>query len=229
MRELKVSIGQIHRVLVIDDQVLVRAGIAALIDGMPGHVCVGAAGNTAEGLHACLSLRPDLVLLDLHLPRSASDTAPGSAPGTELPGLDLLRALHAECPSTRVLVLSGRSDADVVRTALRCGAAGFMCKDFVLDELTQALSLVLRGHRWLSPSIAARLQAGDGQGAARLTPRQRDVLTHLARGRSNKEIARELGVSVKTVEYHRSELIARLDLHDVASLTRFAVAQGLVA
>jgi DNA-binding NarL/FixJ family response regulator len=226
VRELKVSIGQIHRVLVIDDQVLVRAGVSALVEGMPGHVCVGAAGNTAEGLHACLSLRPDLVLLDLHLPRSPREPTPDNS---DLPGLDLLRALQAECPGTRVLVLSGRNDVDVVRTALRCGAAGFMCKDFVLDELSQALALVMRGHRWLSPSIAARLQAGEGQGAARLTPRQRDVLTHLARGRSNKEIARQLGVSVKTVEYHRSELINRLDLHDVASLTRFAVAQGLVS
>lgn len=220
------SNGQIHRVLVIDDQVLVRAGIAALVDSMPGHVCVGAAGNTAEGLHACLSLRPDLVLLDLHLPRGPRDSSPAS---NDLPGLDLLRALQLECPALRVLVLSGRCEPEVVRTALRCGAAGFMCKDFVLDELTQALALVMRGHRWLSPSLAARLQAADGQGAARLTPRQRDVLVHLARGLSNKEIARQLGVSVKTVEYHRSELIARLDLHDVASLTRFAVAEGLVS
>jgi DNA-binding NarL/FixJ family response regulator len=215
--------GQVWRVMVIDDHVLVRVGVARLVDDLPGFACVGTAADAVTGLQACRSLQPDLLLLDLHLPAPAGE--PPQPPGT-LQGLDVARALAAERPSPRVLVLSGRTDPDTVRAALRAGAAGFIGKGFAFDELSQALHMVLAGHRWLSPGLAAALQASETS-AARLTPRQRDVLSHIARGQSNKEIARSLAVSVKTVEYHRAELIARLDLHDVASLTRFAIEQGL--
>ena len=158
---------------------------------------------------------------------------PGPLPGlpglsglAALQGLELARQLRGLYPRLRILVLSGRTETEVVRAALRAGADGFIAKDFVRHELLQALEAVLSGRRWLSPSIATALQAAD-QATAGLTPRQRDVLAHIARGQSNKQIARSLGISVKTVEYHRGELIARLDLHDVASLTRYALSQGL--
>lgn len=214
---------RIHRVLVIDDHVLVRAGVAQLVDDLPGFTCVGTAADGVTGLHACRSLKPDLLLLDLHLP--APEGAPSQPPGT-LQGLDVSRVLAAEQPGLRIVVLSARTDLETVRAALRTGVAGYIGKDFALDELANALRAALGGHRWLSPALAAALGADD-RPAVRLTPRQRDVLSHIARGRSNKEIARSLSVSVKTVEYHRAELIARLDLHDVASLTRFAIEQGL--
>ena len=217
-----------QRVLIVDDQLLVRAGVAALLDGLPGWCCVGAAADPASALQACRDLQPDLVLLDLHLPdASGADPAPALLPAG-LKGLELARLLLGLRPSPRILVLSGRTQPDVVRAALRAGALGFVSKHFVQDELRQALETVRAGHRWLSPSLAAALREQDRPPPA-LTPRQRDVLAQIAQGQSNKQIARTLGVSVKTVEYHRAELIARLDLHDVASLTRFAIAQGLAS
>lgn len=215
--------GRRHRVLVIDDHVLVRVGIARLVDDLLGFVCVGAAADAASGLQACRDLQPDLVLLDLQLP-----PGPGQPPSPKDPlvGLAVARALMAGRAPPRVVVLSARLDPDTVRAALRAGAAGYISKDFRLDDLAQALRAVLAGHRWLSPAVAGALAAAERPTVA-LTPRQRDVLSLIARGRSNKEIARSLTVSVKTVEYHRAELIARLDLHDVASLTRFAIAHGL--
>lgn len=217
------------RALIVDDQLLVRAGVAALLEAMPEWQCVGTAASAEAAVQACIEQRPDLVLLDLHLlPPAAAGSTPGggAAMPQELEGLALARALLDLQPRLRILVLSERTQPEVVRAALRAGACGFIGKDFVHEELQQALQGVVAGHRWLSPAIAAALREQERTTPA-LTGRQRDVLTLLARGQSNKQIARSLGVSVKTVEYHRAELIARLDLHDVASLTRFAVAQGL--
>ncbi|MCC7152366.1 MAG: response regulator transcription factor [Rubrivivax sp.] len=208
-----------QRVLVVDDQLVVRAGLAALLEAMPGWCCVGTAATAAAALRACGELQPDLVLLDLHL-----EPCPGVC-GTG-PELDLARALLAQQPRVRILVLAERAPPEVLRAALRSGACGVIGKDFVHDELEQALHNVTAGQRWLSPTLAAALREQERSTPA-LTTRQREVLALLARGQPNKQIARSLGVSVKTVEYHRAELIARLDLHDVASLTRFAVAQGL--
>lgn len=213
---------QTRRVLVIDDHLLVREGARAVVDDLPGFQCVGVAADAASGLQACHDLQPDVVLLDLALPGPAAE-----ATAHRLPGLDLALAVQREWPRMRVLVLSARTDADTVRAALRAGVSGYVVKDVALDALAQALHSVCEGRRWLCPEVAAVLADAE-RPAPRLTPRQRDVLALLAAGRSNKEIARQLGVSVKTVEYHRAELIARLDLHDVASLTRYAVAQGLV-
>jgi len=210
-------------VLVIDDHVLVRVGIARLVDDLLGFVCVGSAADAETGMQACRDLQPDLVLLDLHLPQGLGQAAQTKDP---LLGLEVARALTAAPSPPRIVVLSARTDPDTVRAALRAGAAGYISKDFRLDDLAQALRAVLAGHRWLSPALVTALAAAERPAVA-LTPRQRDVLSLIARGRSNKEIARSLTVSIKTVEYHRAELIARLDLHDVASLTRFAIAHGL--
>ena len=214
---------RVWRVMVIDDHVLVRVGVARLLDDLPGFACVGTAADAVTGLNACRSLQPDLLLLDLHLPPPPGE--PEQPPGT-LQGLDVARALAVEQPQLRIVVLSARTDPDTVRSALRTGVSGYIGKDFCLDELEAALRTALAGHRWLSPSLAGALEAAE-RPTVRLTPRQRDVLSLIARGQSNKEIARQLSVSVKTVEYHRAELIARLDLHDVASLTRFAIEHGL--
>lgn len=204
------------RVLVADDQLLVRAGVAALLGELAGFACSGTVADGAACLAACAAQAPDIVLLDLQMP------------GPD--GLAVAAELRRRHPGLRVVILTSRAEAGLARQALELGAAGFVCKDFVLDELALALRSVTAGRRYLSPEVAVALAstpAGEAA-AARLTPRQRDVLRGVARGASNKAIARDLGVSVKTVEYHRAELIQRLDLHDVASLTRFALANGLV-
>ena len=206
-----------QRALVVDAQLLARAGLAALLDGLPGWACMAAVADVDAALQACRERLPDLVLLDL------LEHAGAGAP----PGLDLVQALRRQWPRLRILAVSARREPALVSAALRAGADGFMGKGFERLELVQALDALRQGRRWISPPIQAALQAADRAGPT-LTPRQRDVLAQLARGRSNKQIARDLGISIKTVEYHRAELIARLDLHDVASLTRYALAQGLV-
>ena len=207
------SVVAAHQVLVADDQVLVRAGVAALLGTMPGFACAGAVADGLACRAACAAATPDVLLLDLDMP-------PGDGLGL---ASDLVRA-HA---GLRVLILTASTDAALARQALKAGAAGFICKDFVLDELAHALRSVVAGRVYLSPVVAlAAVQPGAA--GPDLSPRQRDVLKGIARGASNKEIARQLGLSVKTVEYHRAELIQRTDLHDVASLTRFALQHGLV-
>ena len=202
------------RVLVADDQVLVRAGVAALLAEMPGFACVGSAENGAQCLAACAVLAPDILLLDLQMP--------------DADGLTVAQTLRQQQPALRVVILTSHASASHARQALAQGVAGFVSKDFVLEELAQALRSVAAGRPYISPEVALAAVQAPVATADPLTARQRDVLRALARGLGNKQIARELGVSVKTVEYHRSELIQRLDLHDVASLTRYAVTQGLV-
>lgn len=205
------SVTKSTTVLVADDQVLVRAGVEALVAGLPGFACVGAASDGPMCLRLLLDAEPDILLLDLGMP------------GNE--GLSMARTVRERHPAVRIVILTSRADAALAREALALGVAGYVSKDFVLDELALALRSALAGRPYLSPDVAlAALPQGE---AVALSPRQRDVLRGIAQGRSNKEMARSLGLSLKTVEYHRAELIQRLDLHDVASLTRYAIANGL--
>lgn len=200
-------------VMVADDQVLVRAGVTALLSQLPGFECTAAVEDGERCLAACAERAPDVLLLDLDMP------------GRD--GLEVAALVRERHPQVRVVILTGRAEAGLARRALALGAAGFVSKDFVLDELATALRSVVAGRPYLSPEIALAAMGAEPAPAQPLSPRQREVLRGIARGASNKLIARELGLSVKTVEYHRAELIQRLDLHDVASLTRYAVANGL--
>lgn len=201
-------------VMVADDQVLVRAGVTALLAQLPGFECIAAVEDGERCLAACAGRAPDVLLLDLDMP------------GRD--GLEVAALVRERHPQVRIVILTGRAEAPLARRALALGAAGFVSKDFVLDELATALRSVVAGRPWISPEVALASVGEAPPPPSPLTPRQRDVLRAIARGASNKLIARELGLSVKTVEYHRAELIGRLDLHDVASLTRYAVANGLV-
>lgn len=204
--------NKLTTVLVADDQVLVRAGVEALVAGLPGFACVGSASDGPGCLRRLLDAEPDILLLDLGMP------------GND--GLSVAREVRRRHPAVRIVILTARADAALAREALALGVAGYVSKDFVIDELALALRGALAGRPFVSPDVALAAP-GPAAGAA-LSPRQREVLRGIARGQSNKVLARELGLSVKTVEYHRAELIARLDLHDVASLTRYAVEHGLV-
>lgn len=203
---------QAMRVIVADDQVLVRAGICAILEDLGGFECVDAVADGHQCLRACAQNPPDILLLDLNMP------------GAD--GMVVAQAIRQHHPAVRIVILTSSTDAELARRAINMGVCGFVSKDFVLDELALALRCVCEGRTYMSPDVAlATLREAAPQ--PRLTPRQKDVLRGIAQGQSNKEIARGLAVSVKTVEYHRAELIQRLDLHDVASLTRFAVSHGM--
>jgi DNA-binding NarL/FixJ family response regulator len=208
------------RIVLADDHQLMRAGLRVLLDAMPDIEVVGEAGDGFEALHLVARFEPDVALLDIAMPG--------------MTGLAVLREVRAKHPKTRVLLLSMYDSRDYVTEAIRSGAAGYLIKDAAVDELARALAAVARGETYLSPSISSQLaQAIMSPAAAaadsELTPRQEEVLRLVARGRSSKEIALELKLSIKTVETHRAQIMDRLDIRDLAGLVRYAVRSGLVS
>ena len=210
------------RVLLADDHALVRAGIRSLLQGLAGIDIVAEAGNGREALRLCKAHHPDVALMDIMMP--------------ELNGLDATARLAAISPSTRTLILSMSATEEYVLQALRSGAAGYLLKNSNPAELEQAIRAAARGETYLSPTIskqvvAAYLQRVGGEPMGlfeRVTPRQREVLQLVAQGDTTKEIARKLNLSAKTVEMHRSQLMAALDIHDIAGLVRYAIRMGLI-
>ena len=208
------------RVLLVDDHALVRAGIRSLLRDIEGVEVVGEAADGAEALAIAGRERPDAVLLDIAMKGMSG-----------LEAAARFRELH---PGVRVLILSMHASEEYVLQALRSGAAAYLIKDSATAELELALRSVMRGETYLSPAISRQVVDGYvqrvGAGAAEdpLTPRQREVLKRVAEGRSTKEIAYDLGLSVKTVETHRAQIMERLGIRDVAGLVRYAMRTGLV-
>lgn len=210
------------RVLLADDHTLVRAGLRALLDGIPDLTVVAETGDGREALDLIGTHRPDVALLDI--------TMPG------LNGLEVATRAGEVSPRTRILVLSMHAAPAYVAQALRAGVAGYLLKDAAAAELAVAIAAVARGESYLSPAISKQVVDGFLRGAvpaedplAALTPRQREILQLIAEGRSTKQIASDLDVSVKTVETHRAQLMERLDIHDVPGLVRFAIRSGIVS
>lgn len=210
------------RVLLVDDHALIRAGIRALLEKVDRVEVVGEAGDGRQALDLIESLQPDVVLLDL--------TMPG------LGGFDVLKDTSDRFPAVRVIVLTAHEEEEYAFQALRSGAAGYLPKSAASAELSLAIEHVMGGRKYLSPSVEQRATAepgGEGRAAqktlAELTPRQREVLTLIAEGYSTKDIANTLDISVKTVESHRLQLMERLNIHDIASLVRYAIKMGLVS
>jgi DNA-binding NarL/FixJ family response regulator len=208
------------RVLLVEDHVLMRAGIRALLGGLPDVEVVGEASTGPEALTLAQSLEPDLVLLDISMP--------------ELNGLEVASRLLKNDPRQRIIFLSMHTDAVYVRRALQAGASGYLVKGADVPELSLAIRAVMRGESYLSPAVSKdvigelrRSDARDVTPLEMLTPRQREVLQ--LEGHSTKDIARRLDLSVKTVEAHRSELMERLDIHDLPGLVRFAIRHGLTS
>lgn len=211
------------RVLLADDHQLVRAGMRALIDSLPGFEVAGEAADGREVLRLAREDGIDLVVMDLSMPG--------------LNGLDATARIAKDHPEIRVVVLSMHTSENYVLDALRAGARGYVIKDSAPEELERALRAVAAGQRYLSPAISHFLlddylrlaRGGDAQqAAARLTARQREILQLIAEGRSTREIAGRLSISIKTVETHRAQIMQRLDVRDVASLTRYAIRLGLI-
>jgi DNA-binding NarL/FixJ family response regulator len=209
------------RVLLADDHTLVRAGIRSLLEGLENVEVVGEAGDGQEAVRLAESLRPDIVLLDVGMPG--------------LNGLDVAARLAAQDASIRVLILSMHTSEEYVLRALRAGCAGYLLKGSAVAELAIAVRAVARGETYLSPAVSkhvmddyVRRTGGATDPIDALTPRQREVLQLVAEGNTSKDIADRLGLSFKTVEAHRAQIMERLGLHDVAGLVRFAVRMGLV-
>jgi DNA-binding NarL/FixJ family response regulator len=210
------------RVLLVDDHKLFRAGIRSLLQTVSDIEIVAEAGDGREALDLIAGHRPDVVLMDILMPG--------------LNGLDATARVSRACPFTRVIILSMNADEDSVLKTLRAGAVGYLVKSANPAELELAVRAVARGEMFLSTVISQHVVSAclgsldrEQTSLERLTPRQREVLQSIAEGYTTKEIAKELGVSVKTVEAYRGELIKALDIHDIASLTRYAIRTGLVS
>ena len=204
----------LHRIIIADDHQLLRLGIRSVLATRSDLDIVAEAGDGDTALTNIMELRPDLVVLDI--------TMPGKS------GLDILEEVRLNAPEVRVIVLSSHEEPHVVLDALRRGARAYLLKDCMLEELHAAIISVLDGHVFLSPQIEALASAASDTGTDSLTQRQQEILRWIALGKSTKEIARLLGISPKTVEFHRGQLIQRLGCRDVASLTLRAVRSGLV-
>jgi DNA-binding NarL/FixJ family response regulator len=209
------------RVLLVDDHVLVRAGIRSLLEKMPFVEVAGEASNGREALEIIAIGPPDVVLMDIAM--------------KDMNGLETTNRITKDFPNIKVLILSMLAKEDFVAQALRSGAKGYLLKDAATDELEKALQTVMDGGVYLSASVSRimgnRNLASENSGQSpldELTPRQREILQLIAEGKSTKEIAFILKVSAKTVETHRSLLMDRLGIHDVPGLVRYAIRIGLV-
>jgi DNA-binding NarL/FixJ family response regulator len=210
------------RVLLADDHALVRAGIRSLLEKIPGIEVVGEASTGREALGMVKAKLPNLVLMDIAM--------------RELGGLEALPRITKDFPGVKVIMLSAHANEEYVIRALRSGAAGYMLKDAATAELELAIRSVTEDKTYLSPSISRTVidsylerVGGESSPLEQLTPRQREILQLVAEGKNTKEIAYLLEISVKTVEAHRLQLMARLDIHDVPGLVRYAIRSGLVS
>jgi DNA-binding NarL/FixJ family response regulator len=214
------------KVLVVDDHSVVREGLRRVLEeGSGGDLRVVAeAANGAEAVERAVREKPDVVLLDLTMP------GPGGS------GLAVVRTLRDRAPDARVLILSVHDDREYVLESVRAGAHGYLRKDSSPAEIRQAIHAVCAGDSFFSPPVARHLAAAVQDGSQRpagslaaLTARERDVLVGVASGRTNRETAAALGISVRTVETHRDSLMRKLGIHTVAELTRFALEHRLIA
>jgi DNA-binding NarL/FixJ family response regulator len=209
------------RVLLADDHTLVRAGIRGLLQSLSGVEVVGEASEGHEALHLAETLRPDVVLLDIGMPR--------------LNGLEAAGRLGMINGPPRVVILSMHNSEEYVVRALRAGCAGYLLKDSAVSELEVAVRAVARGETYLSPAVSKQVVedyvnriGGALDPLDALTPRQREILQLVAEGHTSKEIAQQLRLSLKTVEAHRAQIMERLGVHELAGLVRFAVRVGLI-
>ena len=209
------------RVLLAEDHTLVRAGLCALLKTLEGVEVVAEAGDGHQTLKRVKTHYPDLVLMDIAMPG--------------LNGLEATIRVVKEHPHVKVIILSMHANEEYVLQSLSAGARGYLLKDSGTAELELAIRAVMKGETFLSPAVSKHVieqyvqRQGDPQSPFHiLTPRQREILQLIAEGLSTKDIARKLDLSIKTVDTHRTQLMDRLDIHEVAGLVRYAVRTGLV-
>ena len=210
------------RVLIADDHTIVRQGLRAILNGEPDMEVVGEAADGREALKKAAALRPDIVVLDISMPK--------------LNGLEVTQRLLREAPRAKVIALTMHSSEEYVYSLLKAGVRGYLLKESAASDLVEALRVVRRGGTYLHPSIsmkvvneylkgpdpASRIASHDG-----LSGRECEVLRLIAEGYTSKEIASQLDLSVKTVEAHRTRIMEKLRIHNVAGLTRYAISRGI--
>lgn len=210
-------------VLLVDDHAVVRQGLRALLEAEGDIAVVGEAENGRQAVALTKKALPDVVLMDVAMPG--------------MNGLEATRQIVKSVPSARVLVLTSYGDDDYVAQLMGAGATGYLVKQTAAADLLKAVRQVQKGHAFFSPTIAKRLRqngnggfevARTGQKSVNLTSREAEVLQLVAEGLANKQIAGELSISIKTVEKHRQQAMNKLNIHDVASLTRYAISKGWV-
>ncbi len=209
------------RVAVVDDHAIVRAGLRMVLESDPDFDIVGEADNAVGAVALARESHPDVILVDINLPDES--------------GLKVAESIIATQPGVRLLMLSVYDDQEIVRESVRIGAHGYLRKDTTPADLRAAIRAVHAGDAFFSPSVARTLAealrekpSGARVVLEQLTTRERDVLVGVARGQQNKEIASELGISVRTVESHRDSLMRKTGLRNVAALTRLALECGLL-
>lgn len=204
------------RVLLVDDHAVVRQGLRAFLQLQPDIAVAGEAGSGQAALAEAAASQPDVVLMDLLMPDGD--------------GAEAIRALATAAPRARVLVLSSFADDDRVFPAMEAGAAGYLLKDVDPDRLAEAIREVHRGRPALHPDVAERLmrRVADPGGGSRLTPREREVLQLVVEGFANKQIARRLRITEKTVKTHVSSVLQKLGVADRTAAAVLAIRQGLV-
>jgi two-component system response regulator NreC len=214
---------QRYKIVIAEDHTILREGLRALLSSSPGLEIVGEAEDGLGAIQCARSVKPDLVLMDLSMPR--------------MNGMDAIREIKNLCPGTKILALTVHKAEEYVLASLQAGADAYVLKDATHSELMVAIKSVLAGKRYLSPGVSEKVIEGYLEGRREsklrspwdtLTRREREVLKLIGEGYKNREIADYLCLSVKTVETHRANLMRKLDLHDVSALTRFAIEKGLI-
>lgn len=215
--------NDMYRVVIAEDHTLFRQGLKALLSLEPEFEVVGEAADGFQAIQSAKELKPDIILLDISMPR--------------VDGMAAIREIKSVCPEAKILILTVHKTEEHVLETLKSGASGYVLKDASHEEFLLAMRSVLQGKRYLSPDISARIVDGylNGRETAdptspweSLTPRERQVLKLIAEAYKNKEIADFLCISVKTVAKHRANIMKKLDLHSAAELTAYAIKRGLV-
>ena len=211
------------RILIADDHGLVRRGAVAVLRARNGWRVVGEAANGREAVEKAIKLKPDVAILDIGMP--------------ELDGFEATQQIAAAVPDTKVLVLTMHESDQMVRRALDAGARGYLLKSDLTEYLAKAVKAIAAGKRFLTPKVSEIVLDGflrtknererKDQRSTRTTPREVEIVRLLAQGKSNKEIAAQLGITVRTVETHRAKIMLKLDLHSLADLIHYAIRQGL--
>src|SRR2546423_1952334 len=206
------------KLLLVDDHPLVRSGINSCLARQERFAIVGEAADGLEAVRKAKELLPDIILMDMDMPL--------------MNGLAATELLRRELPNVKVLILSMHSNTDYVLRIIQSGARGYVLKEASLEELVRAIETVDSGEAFFSPDVVRvalnQFVHRSGERSSQLTTREREVLTGIAEGRSNKEVANALGIGVRTVETHREHIMRKLNIHSIAGLTKFAISKGLI-